>query len=663
VPAVRGRESRTAFGLPIFIVRHRLAICMMAHVLFFSLSMLAAFALAYNFHRAFRWPPAYVDGPITTGWLTTLFPPLLLLAVAIKTLVFGVTGQYRGSWRYIGFHDLFGVSWASLISSVILVVAYFVIENVATQMTGEAMIDRYVPPRLRQSIFLLDFGTTVAFVCGARIVVRFYYEEVRVHRAENARRLLIVGSGDEAESLVRQIRRMPDEGYVIVGLVDDRASGQTGTIHGAAFLGSTQRLPALVTQHRVDEVLIALPGARPREMRQWVERCSGTGVRFRVLPSVSAVMEDRVQVNYIRDVDIADLLRRDPVRLDTDRIAQQIKGRTIAVTGAGGSIGSELTRQIAQFGPRRVVLMEQAENALFEIDRELRRLFPSLDVVAAIADVCDAPRVADVFTRHRPDLVFHAAAHKHVPMMEFNVGEAIKNNVGGTLAVARAAADAGVPRMVLISTDKAINPTSIMGCTKRVAELVAQALNQQRDIQIVTVRFGNVLGSDGSVVPIFQRQIAAGGPVTVTHPDMRRYFMTIPEASQLVLQAGTMGQGGEIYLLDMGEPIRIVDLARDMITLSGLRPGVDVDIEFTGIRPGEKLFEELTIDGEEVAGTQHPSIGVHKHRDVDADAILGSVSSLLAANDAADDERRKDLLRRIVPEYRGNSERRGANGE
>ncbi len=627
---------------------------MIAHVVFFSLSMLAAFALAYNFHRALRWPPAYVGGPIGVGWLYTLLPPMLLLSVLIKTLVFGVTGQYRGSWRYIGFHDLFGVSWAALISSVILVIAYFLVENLSTQMTGQALIDRFTPPRFRQSIFLLDFGMTIAFVCGARIVVRFYYEEVRVHRAASARRLLIVGSGDEAESVIRQIRRMPEVGYVVVGLVDDRASGQSGTIHGAAFLGSTDRLPELVARHSVDEVLIALPNARPREMREWVERCSGTGVRFRVLPSVSALMEDRVQVNYIRDVDIADLLRRDPVQLDTERIAQQIRGRTIVVTGAGGSIGSELTRQIAQFGPSRLVLMERAENALFEIDRELRRGFPALDIVAAIADVCDGRRVADVFATHRPDLVFHAAAHKHVPMMEINVGEAIKNNVGGTLSVARAAADAGVPRMVLISTDKAINPTSIMGCTKRVAELVVQATNQRRDIQIVTVRFGNVLGSDGSVVPIFQRQIAAGGPVTVTHPEMRRYFMTIPEASQLVLQAGTMGQGGEIYLLDMGEPIKIVDLARDMITLSGLRPGVDVDITFTGIRPGEKLFEELTIDGEEVAGTQHPSIGVHKHREADADVVLKSVHELLDANDAADDERRRALLRHIVPEYQRN---------
>ena len=633
-----------------FTLRHRLAISVAAHLLFFAASLLAAFALAYNFDRAFA-RAGGDEAPVLWGWFASLYLPLLAMVLPIKAAVFSLTGQYRGSWRYVGLYDLFGVVWSSLISSVLFVLAYFVVENVWNQLYSSSLIDRSSPPLLRQSMFLLDFGVTIGFVCAARVLVRFYYEEVRVRPAENVRRVLIIGAGDEAESLLREVRRMPDESYHVVGLLDDRATQQSGRIHGADILGGTDRLAELVVQHRIDEVLIALPETNPREIRRWVETCSNTGVRFRTIPSVSAVMEGRVQVNHIRDVDIADLLGRKPVQLDTEQIGRELRGHRIVVTGAGGSIGSELCRQIAEFEPRRLILMERAENALFEIDRELRSSYPQLDVVACIADVCDRERVRRVFAAHRPGLVFHAAAHKHVPMMELNIGEAIKNNIGGTQVVAEAADEAVVAKMVLISTDKAINPTSIMGCSKRVAEMVVQGLDQRSKTQFVTVRFGNVLGSDGSVVPIFKRQIAHGGPVTVTHPDMRRYFMTIPEASQLVLQAGVMGNGGEIFVLDMGEPIRIVDLARDMITLSGLRPGVDIEIEYTSIRPGEKLFEELSMDGEDIAATRHPYIGIHKHRPEDWDAVFKGVEQLLEESDTAADAQRKQHLTSIVPEY------------
>ena len=494
----------------------------------------------------------------------------------------------------------------------------------------------------------------MGLVCAARILVRFYYEEVRTRPSQNVCRLLIIGAGDEAESFLRQARRLPHERYQIVGLLDENGGGHAGRIHGTDVLGGIDKLSDLVVKQRVDEVLIALPDATPRRIRKWVEACSGSGVRFRTIPSMAAVMEGRVRVNHIRDVDIADLLGREPVQLDEAYIGQQLRGHRIVVTGAGGSIGSELCRQIAGFGPDRLILVERAENALFAIDRELRRRFQDLRVVAYIADVSDQRRLHEVFSMEKPSVVFHAAAHKHVPMMEINIGEAIKNNIGGTRTVAQAATQAGVVKMVLISTDKAINPTSVMGCTKRIAEIVAQNSDRQSKTQFVTVRFGNVLDSDGSVVPIFKRQIAEGGPVTVTHPDMRRYFMTIPEASQLVLQAGAMGEGGEIFVLDMGDPIRIVDLARDMITLSGLRPGEDIEIEFSGIRPGEKLFEELSIDGEDISSTRHPDIGIHTHRPMDWEIVTERIDQLLETCSDESDAQRIERLKAIVPEYRPN---------
>ena len=401
----------------------------------------------------------------------------------------------------------------------------------------------------------------------------------------------------------------------------------------------------------MQEVLIALREPSPKTIRGLVEKCEGTGVLFRTMPAVTELISGRVQISRIRDVEIADLLGREPVQLDADRIALELKGQRIVVTGAGGSIGSEMCRQIAAFGPGRLVLIEQAENALFEVDRELRRSFPELDIVAYVADICDSPRITCIFEREVPSVVFHAAAHKHVPLMESNAGEAIKNNIGGTVSVAETAMATGVAKMVVISTDKAVNPTSTMGCTKRVAEMYVQSLSTGNSMQFITVRFGNVLGSSGSVVLIFKEQIAAGGPVTVTHPDMVRFFMTIPEAAQLVLQAGAMGKGGEIYVLHMGEPVRIVDLARDMVTLSGLRPGIDIEIVFSGKRPGEKLYEELSAEGEDIGDTAHPKIGIWKHRITDADAVRKGVARLIEVADKLANRELQDELKRLVPEY------------
>ena len=611
----------------------------------FTLALLAAFLLAYNFR--FR---VYLADGTKYYWPLNLFVPLLLLSLPSKLFAFYVLGQYRGSWRYVGLRDLFEVVRASLVGTFIFLLAYFLLEEASMRLLGDPAIDKV--NRLRQSsVFLLDWASTVVFVCAARVLFRFYHEEMRQHRTDPARRVLIVGAGNAGETLLRELLRMQNVAYDCVGFLDDDSPHLFGRIHGVEILGRVSQIRQICLDKKVQEVFIASQHATPKMMRVLVEQCQGIGVLFRTIPAMTDLMAGRFKVSQIRDVEITDLLGREPVKLDAEEIGKQLRGRCALVTGAGGSIGSEMCRQIAAFSPRRLILVEQAENGLFEIDRELRRRHPTLNTTALVADIADQKRIESIFRAESPSIVFHAAAHKHVPMMEINPGEAIKNNIGGTAVVARAAIDAGVDKMVLISTDKAVNPTSMMGCSKRVAEMYLQSLGRQGATQFVTVRFGNVLGSSGSVVPIFKQQIAAGGPVTVTHPEMKRYFMTITEAAQLVLQAGAMARGGEIYILHMGDPVRIVDLANDMITLSGLRPGVDIDVTFTGIRPGEKLFEELSFQHEDIGDTAHPKIGIWKHRSGDPDVIRKGIDTLLAMADEATNGQMQEVLKRIVPEY------------
>jgi FlaA1/EpsC-like NDP-sugar epimerase len=398
--------------------------------------------------------------------------------------------------------------------------------------------------------------------------------------------------------------------------------------------------------------LITIANAPGQQIRRITELCRDANIEMRIIPGIYEIVGDKVNLSRIREVAIEDLLGRAPVELDEDVVGSSINNRVVLVTGAGGSIGSELCRQICRFGPQRLVLVERFENALFEIHRELASAFPQVPIDPRIADVCDAERMAYVFDAVKPEIVFHAAAHKHVPMMEWNPGEAVKNNIGGTRTVADLADRMGVERFVLISTDKAVNPSSVMGVTKRVAEVYLQALSQRSSTRFVTVRFGNVLGSAGSVIPIFREQIAKGGPITVTHPEMSRYFMTIPEASQLVLQAGAMGQGGEIYILDMGEPVKIVDLARDLITLSGLRPDDDIEIRFSGVRPGEKLREEISTDSEHADKTRHPKIYIGRIKPHEWDTVVLGVDTVMSMAHGNTDLLRA-ALGEIVPEYRG----------
>ena len=410
-------------------------------------------------------------------------------------------------------------------------------------------------------------------------------------------------------------------------------------------------LAEIVAANRVRRALITIANAHGAQIRRITELCRDAGLETKIIPGIYEIVGGHLNLSRIREVAIEDLLGRAPVNLDESVVGASIGSRVVLVTGAGGSIGSELCRQICRFGPARLILVERFENALFEIHRELAQAFPHVPIDPRIADVCDEPRMAQLFEEGKPELVFHAAAHKHVPMMEWNPGEAVKNNVGGTRVVAELADRFSAERFVLISTDKAVNPSSIMGATKRVAEIYLQALSQRSSTRFVTVRFGNVLGSAGSVIPIFRAQIAKGGPVTVTHPEMTRYFMTIPEASQLVLQAGAMGLGGEIYILDMGEPVRIMDLARDLITLSGLR-ATDLEIKISGIRPGEKLHEELAVDHEHADKTKHPKVFVGRIRPHDWDQVAPRVDELLALARATDSEALRVALGELVPEYR-----------
>ncbi len=508
-------------------------------------------------------------------------------------------------------------------------------------------------------ILLLDFVTTVVILSGLRMVVRLYHEEYFTESHGGLKRFLIVGGGDAGEALLREIVRMKKEQYDVIGFIDDDPAKQGVSIHDISVIGTVEQLPRICEKEKIDEIAIAIPSATPKELRRVVQICQGTKIRFRTVPSITDIASGKFKVSQIRDVDIDDLLGREVVQLDLDLIEKFLKNKIILITGAGGSIGSEMCRQVCNFDPKELLLVEQAENPLFYIDRELSKSFPQVATEALVCDITNKGRLEYIFQKYRPEVVIHAAAHKHVPLMETNPGEAVKNNIVGTRNVSNMADAYGATDFVMISTDKAVNPTSIMGSSKRVAEMYIQDLNNTSGTHFVTVRFGNVLGSEGSVVPIFNKQIAAGGPVTVTHPEMKRYFMTIPEASQLVLQAATMGQGGEIFVLDMGEPVKIVDLAKELITLSGFRPGEDIEIAFIGLRPGEKLFEELSIAGEDMLATKHSKIAAWKNIPKDRETLRAEIDKLVEVATTQDHGKIVKLIKQLVPEYIGDKANSG----
>jgi FlaA1/EpsC-like NDP-sugar epimerase len=621
---------------PAALLKFRRPLILLSHIGVFAASLMLSFLLAKNLR-------------FQRDWLVEQYPLLLLFFIIIKLVVFGLFKQYRGWWRYVGISDLIGILRACLVSTLIVVALWY---TVVLQIDS---VRRYLQniADVAQSIFLLDMFGTFLLLAGLRMVIRLYHEEYRAVETGRLKRFLIVGAGDAGEELLRAIHHQRVAQYDVVGFIDDDPAKQGTLIHGLAVLGTVDELPKICEAHNIEEIAIAMPSATHSQVRRVIRLCEGTKIRFRTVPSITDIASGIFKVSQIRDVDINDLLGRETVELDLDLIEAFARDKTILVTGAGGSIGSEMCRQLCNFKPKLLLLIEQAENPLFYVERELRQKFPYVIIKAIICNITDKRRVEGIFEEFKPEVVIHAAAHKHVPLMELNPGEAIKNNVIGTQAVAGAADKYGTGNFVMISTDKAVNPTSLMGSSKRIAEMHIQDLSRTSKTHFVTVRFGNVLGSDGSVVPIFNKQIAEGGPVTVTHPEMKRYFMTIPEASQLVLQAATMGRGGEIFVLDMGEPVKIVDLARELITLSGFRPGEDIEMVFTGARPGEKLFEELSIKGEDMQLTRHPKIAIWKNIPMDRDRLSGSIQELV---DIANTQNYGEIVRKIkelVPEYIG----------
>jgi FlaA1/EpsC-like NDP-sugar epimerase len=547
----------------------------------FALSAFAAFLLRFDFSV----PPFYLR----------YLPFALAIWLPTKFVVFYAAKLDRGFWRYLSAIDLIRISIANVTASVI---GFFLIRWLA-------------PPGFPRSLYVLDFMVCLLGTCGLRLVARAtsrFSSQYRTSRAP-LKRTLIYGAGDAGNTVLREIRNNSRLAFKVCGFVDDDSNKVGMRIAGVPVLGTGETIGAVVARHRVEVVLIAIPSATGAEMINILESCQASGVEFKTVPGLGEVIEERGLAGQIREVAVEDLLGRTPVHLEEGLLRSTLEGKIVLVTGAAGSIGFELCRQVARFHPAGIVGFEIAESALFEIDREMHQSFPHVSFYPEIGSIQNRGRLDEVFRRYKPAVVYHAAAYKHVPLMETHAFEAVENNVFGSFNVAAAAAEHGVDDFLLISSDKAVRPTNVMGATKRIAELILMALQNGRT-KYVAVRFGNVLGSNGSVIPIFKKQIAAGGPVTVTHADMRRFFMTIPEACQLVLQSLAIGDGGQICVLDMGQPVKIVDLARHLILLSGLRPDEDIKIEFIGMRPGEKISEELTTMLEDTVASKHDKIRI-----------------------------------------------------
>ena len=591
-----------------------------------GLAWVAAFWLRFNFDV----PAEYQE----------LMLESLPWVLGIHAAVFWVLGLYRGLWRYASLPDLQTIAMAIGIAALAVPAAFAVV-----------WMGVFIP----RTVYVLTPVLLGLVMGGNRLAYRAWREGRLLPILTNPQStpVLVLGAGMAASGLLKDMAT--SERWRVVGMLDDDAKKHGASVGGVKIYGGIDRVGETAKRLGVSQAVIAMPSATHQQRQRALDLCAEADLQVMTVPALTDIVSGRVSVSALRAVELDDLLGRDPVELDDAALHSFLDGKTVLVTGAGGSIGSELCRQIARYAPARLVLFDVSEFALYSIEQEFRDRFPRLMVAAVIGDAKDARRVSEVFVRYRPQVVFHAAAYKHVPLMEEdNAFQAVVNNVASTVTVAQAAQQAGATKFVLISTDKAVNPANVMGASKRLAEMVCQALQPANRMQSVVVRFGNVLGSTGSVVPRFRQQIAAGGPVTVTHPDMQRYFMSIPEAAQLVLQAGMMGKGGEIYVLDMGEPVRIVDLARQMIRLSGLAED-DIRIEFTGLRPGEKLYEELLADAERTLPTPHPKLRVAQAR-LPQDGFLEALLGWLEKTESANAASVRAQLRRWVPEYTGGSD-------
>ena len=563
--------------------------------------------------------------------------PIFICLVLCFAMLFKL---YNRIWRYAGTSEMLAIIASVALSTI----CWF----------GYSLLIGSMLPR---SIYVISGMLLLIFIGGSRLALRTYgYLSSKPKFAAMVtkaplKNVLVIGAGDAGAVITREIERYHNDGRTVVGFIDDDKNKLHQRMFGVKVLGDRFTIKENIVKYDVDEIIIAMPSVQGDDLRQIIEICQRTKCKMKILPGVYEIINGDASVSKLRDVQIEDLLGREPIKLDDTAVSKYIKDKTVLITGAGGSIGSEICRQVARMQPKKMLLLGKGENSIYEINQELQGSFPEIKKVPIIADVRDRERIKGIMDYFKPQVVFHAAAHKHVPLMEYQPIEAVKNNVLGTKVVAEEASAHNVETFVMISTDKAVNPTSVMGCTKRVAEMFVQSMNAVSKPRFVAVRFGNVLGSRGSVIPLFKKQIAKGGPVTVTHPDMKRYFMTIPEASQLVLQAGAMAKGGEVFVLDMGEPVKICDLAKDLITLSGLTPGVDIEIKYTGLRPGEKLFEELLSAEDGTEQTDHEKIFTARIKEVKKAKMDEYVDELLGHTQ--EDEVVK-TLQKVVPTYTPN---------
>jgi FlaA1/EpsC-like NDP-sugar epimerase len=597
---------------------------------------------AYLIRFEFDVPLEFMSG------LKSIIPIVLL----IKVFVFYFFDLYRGMWRYTSMTDLVNIIKAAF-GSTVLIVSIVVFSN------------RFIG--FSRSIFIIDCCFTIFLISGFRLAVRIFFE----HASENEsgkktvhflydlfrhgskkKKLIIIGAGDCGEKIFREIKSNSVLGYSVVGFLDDQPVKKGKKIHGVPVLGPVSEVKAIGEKQNADELLIATPSANSEQMRQIVHFCKDSGLRFKTIPGYGELINGRVTVNSIREVAYKDLLGREEISLDEKKIGSYLKNQIVLITGAGGSIGSELCRQVCKYKPEKILLFERAESSLYDIELELKKNFKHIKVVPLLADVKDRSHTENIFKKYSPAIVFHAAAYKHVPMLEMQPHKAIENNILGTGNIIEISEKYGVERFVFVSTDKAVRPTNVMGASKRVAEMLIQS-RIESNTRYMIVRFGNVVGSVGSVVPLFKKQIKEGGPVTVTHPEITRYFMMITEACQLILQAGALGETNnvEIFLLEMGKPIKIDDMAHDLIRFSGFEPGKDIKIEYSGLRPGEKLYEELITDGEDVVPTSHEKIMVLRSGDLIDEKIKRGIDNLIHAPDEYGDAIIKQKLKEIVPEY------------
>jgi FlaA1/EpsC-like NDP-sugar epimerase len=569
-------------------------------------------------------PEQYINVFLDTNMLLTIF----------NIAIFYMFGLYTSLWTYASIDELMQVFLAAAIGSV-----------------GSYPIGLLLHMPLPRSVYIISFMLILLFVGGSRFSYRILRRAKRAIISESDKiRVMVIGAGDAGSMVIREMQRHDGLTYMPVVVVDDDKRKHRAKIHGVPVKGDKSKINELVKQYNINEIIIAMPSATKQVKSEIINMCKKTKCKLKTLPGMYELINEEVSIRKIRNVSIEDILGREEVKLNNEEISSYINNDVILVTGGGGSIGSELCRQLARFQPKKLLILDIYENNAYDLQNELKYIYKDkLDFEVIIASVRDKARLREIFDKYKPSVVFHAAAHKHVPLMEANPVEAIKNNVFGTLNVAQCADEFGAKKFVLISTDKAVNPTNVMGATKRFAEMIIQSLNKQSNTEFVAVRFGNVLGSNGSVIPLFKKQIAQGGPVTVTHPEITRYFMTIPEAAQLVIQAGAMARGGEIFVLDMGECVKIDDLARDVIRLSGYIPDVDIKVEYTGLRPGEKLYEELLLAEEGIMETKHEYIFIAKPLDVSYKEMLSHIKSIETCMDNVDNL--KNCLSMVIGTY------------